>query len=229
MIPQPHTTKEHIARGKPILRGWFHAVAAVMAIIITLLFFWSSRNDAPRLFSLVIFGASMIEMYTISAIYHIMTWKPAQRRVLRTFDHANIFVLIAGTYTPICFNILSGWIRGALLVTIWALALLGISFAFLSLARNVPRWLNVCLYIVMGWVAVLAFPAFLSVLPWQAVGVLILGGVLYTIGGVIYALRRPDPWPSIFGYHEIFHLFVIAGSAAFTACIWVWVLPFTRL
>lgn len=211
---------------KPLLRGWSHAVAAVASLIFTILLCWISRTDLPRLFSMLVFGLSMIELYTVSAVYHIVTWSPERRRILRAIDHANIFVLIAGTYTPLCFNILTGWVRITLLIVIWLLAAVGISTAIFTV--KLPRWVSTALYIGMGWVVVLALPAFLAVLPWIAPAMLLLGGVLYTIGAVIYARKKPDPFPRIWGYHEIFHLFVIFGSIAFAACIWLWALPFPR-
>jgi hemolysin III len=213
-------------RVKPLTRGWSHAVAAVASIVFTVFLCWFSRNDILRLISMFIFGLSMIELYTISAVYHIVTWSVAKRRVLRALDHANIFVLIAGTYTPLCFNILTGWIRPTILLVIWLLALLGVSMSLFSL--RLPRWVSTALYIGMGWVVVLALPALLAALPWFAVATLILGGVLYTIGAVIYARKKPDPFPRIWGYHEIFHLFVIAGSIAFAAFVYIWALPFPR-
>lgn len=211
---------------KPLLRGWFHAVAAVGAVVLTIVLCWLSREDTPRLISMLIFGLSMIELYTVSATYHIGRWPERTRRVLRSLDHANIFVLIAGTYTPLCFNILDGWLRIAILSIIWFLAALGVTFSVLTL--RLPRWVGASLYIGMGWVVVLALPAFLAVLPWVAVATLVLGGVLYTIGAIVYARRWPNPFPRILGFHEIFHLFVIAGSVAFAACIWIWALPFPR-
>jgi hemolysin III len=221
-------TTESIQKVKPLLRGWFHAGAAVAAIIVTGILCWLSRSDGPRLLSMLIFGLSMVEMYSVSAIYHIKTWVPARRRIWRAVDHANIFVLIAGTYTPLCFNVLDGWVRVTLLITIWLLAVLGVGFAIFSLKYATPRWLNASLYVLMGWVVVLALPAFLAVLPWTALATLLLGGVLYTIGAIFYARKRPNPWPRVFGYHEIFHLLVIAGSVAFVACVWIWALPFPR-
>ena len=194
---QKSETVEIIQKVKPLLRGWFHAGAAIAAIIVTGILCWLSRSDGPRLISMLIFGLSMIEMYTVSAIYHIKTWDPARRRVWRAVDHANIFVLIAGTYTPLCFNVLDGWVRVALLTTIWLLAVLGVGFALLSLKYTTPRWLNASLYVIMGWVVVLALPAFLAVLPWTAIATLLLGGVLYTIGAICYARRKPDPWPRV--------------------------------
>jgi hemolysin III len=211
---------------KPLLRGWSHVIAALASLVVTVILCWLSRADIPRLISLLIFGLSMIELYTVSAAYHILTWSATRRRVVRALDHANIFVLIAGTYTPLCFNILTGWVRISLLLVIWLLALLGVSMSVFTL--NFPRWVTAALYIGMGWVVVLALPAFLAVLPWMAIATLLLGGILYTIGAVIYARKQPDPFPSVWGYHEVFHLFVIVGSVAFTMCVWLWALPFPR-
>ncbi len=213
---------------KPLLRGWFHALAAVGAVILTLALCWQSRTDIPRLISMAIFGLSMIELYTVSAMYHIGHWSAERRRILRALDHANIFILIAGTYTPFCFNVLSGWVRIALLVAIWSLAIAGVGLTVFALTLHLPRWIGTVLYIAMGWVAILAFPAFLVVLPWTFAATLLSGGALYTIGGIIYALRRPNPFPRILGFHEIFHLFVIAGSIAFASSVWIWALPFPR-
>jgi hemolysin III len=214
---------------KPFLRGWFHAGAALGALLLTVVLCWLSRTDVPRLISMLIFGLSMMELYTLSAIYHIGNWKPARKRILRALDHSNIFVLIAGTYTPLCFNVLSGWVRIALLVTIWTLAIAGVALTIFPYILRLPRWVTTMIYIVMGWVAVLAFPAFLAVLPWTFVAMMVLGGVLYTIGAVVYARRWPNPLPHIFGFHEIFHLFVIAGSIAFAYSVWIWALPFPRV
>ena len=122
---------------------------------------------------------------------------------------------------------LAGWLRLTLLATIWALAVAGIGLTVL--APGLPRWIGTGLYIGMGWVAILALPAFLAVLPWTAVAVLLLGGVLYTLGGVVYARRYPNPFPRVLGFHEVFHLLVIAGGAAFAAMIWLWVLPFPHV
>ena len=211
---------------KPMLRGWFHAVAAVAALGLTIALAWRSHADAARLISMLVFGLSMIELYTVSAVYHIGRWREGQRRVLRSVDHANIFVLIAGTYTPICVNVLGGWVRVALLVAIWALAAAGIGVALF--AARIPRWVNASLYVGMGWVGVLALPAFAAVLPWAAIATLLLGGLLYTIGAVVYALKRPNPFPRVLGFHEVFHLFVVAGGVAFAAMVWIWTFPALR-
>ena len=211
---------------KPFLRGWFHAVAAIGAVLLTIALCWRSRADQPRFISLLIYGLSMIELYTVSALYHIGSWREPVRSKLRALDHANIFILIAGTYTPLCFNLLSGWLRPTILIIIWSLAVVGIGLATFTL--HTPRWVTVSLYICMGWVVILALPVFLAVVPWMAVGLLLLGGILYTIGAVIYALKWPDPFPSVLGFHEVFHLFVIAGSVVFAVVIWYWAVTFPR-
>jgi hemolysin III len=220
LLPSPASTP------KPLLRGWFHAGAALASLLFTIAIAWASAYDLPRMLSMLIFGLSMVELYAVSAVYHIGNWQPRVRRVLRSLDHSNIFVLIAGTYTPLCFNVLSGWLRVAVLVAIWALAFAGVMLAIFKL--NLPRWVGSGLYIGMGWVSLFILPSLVQTLGWGPVLLLALGGVLYTIGGVIYAMKRPNPFPRVLGFHEVFHLLVIAGSIVFAVVITVWVLPYPR-
>ncbi|HZR79529.1 MAG TPA: hemolysin III family protein [Candidatus Binatia bacterium] len=224
--PEP-LAEEPAALLKPFLRGWSHALAAVAAAAITAALAWQSRDDVPRAISMLVFGLAMIELYVVSAVYHIGRWRGRTRRVLRALDHANIFVLIAGTYTPICFNVLSGATRVAILVATWSLAIAGCMLS--AFTERVPRWTRAGLYLGMGWIAVLTLPMFVELLRWPAVAMLLAGGALYTCGAIVYGLKRPDPFPRVFGFHEIFHLFVISGSAAFVAVVWIWVLHFPRI
>jgi hemolysin III len=181
---------------------------------------------------MLVFGLSMIALYTVSAIYHIGSWTEKPRRVLRSLDHSNISLLIAGTYTPLCFNLLDGTFRTFMLLAVWLSALAGmalsVSIGLPGVTWEVPRPLSTALYIAMGWISLLALPAFLAVLPGPVIGLLLLGGVFYTVGAIIYARKKPNPFPTVLGFHEVFHLFVIAGSVVFTIVIWVWVLPFPR-
>jgi hemolysin III len=208
------------------MRGWSHALAACAAIAMTVILWHLAEGDRPKQISLFVFGLSMIELYTHSAIYHIGRWPTVTRAVLRSIDHANIFVLIAGTYTPLCFNVLEGWQRITMLVVIWSLAAIGLIVAIFT--ARLPRWISPLLYVLMGWVALLVMPTLIHAINW---GVLLLvgGGVLYTIGALVYARKWPDPFPRVFGFHEIFHLFVIAGSATFVVVVSVWVIPFARI
>ncbi len=212
---------------KPLLRGWLHAAAALVAVAFTVVVCWRGRADPPRALSLFVFGLSTIELYSVSAVYHIGGWTGAARRRLRALDHANIFVQIAGVYTPLCFNVLAGSVRPAILGVIWALAAGGVGCA--TLTPRAPRWARASLYVGMGWVAALVLPAFPSALPWPATAGLALGGLLYTLGALVYACRWPNPFPRVLGFHEIFHTFVVAGGGVFAAVVWIWVIPFPRV
>jgi hemolysin III len=212
---------------KPRLRGWSHAIAAPGAAALTALMLAATAHDLPRFLSLLVFGLSLTTLYVVSATYHIGAWRGRVAIVLLALDHATIFLLIAGTYTPICVNVLSGWTRLAALIGIWVLAAAGIASSVVTL--YVPRWVVTTLYLGMGWGSLLLLPSVTQALPVEATLLLVGGGLLYTIGAVIYIFGRPNPLPHLFGFHEIFHLCVIGGSAAMAAMIWIWVLPFPRI
>lgn len=163
---------------KPLLRGWLHAGAFLTTTLFTIILVIRTTADPARMVSLLIFGLSTMELYGVSALFHIGRWSPRTQRTLRALDHANIFVLIAGTYTPICFNVLSGGLRVGMLITIWLLALGGITNAIFTAKQ--PRWLAPVLYVSMGWVAIVAAPAFLALLPRVVSGLMVLGGIFYT-------------------------------------------------
>lgn len=208
---------------KPLLRGWSHLVAAVAAVGVTIGLLAQTYGDIPRFVSLLVFGISMIALYAVSATLHLGRWRGRLFKVLCSLDHANIFLIIAATYTPFCVVVLSGGMRIMMLALIWGLALVGI--VCLALSLRLPRWVMVAQYVAMGWLAVLMMPSFIRELSIWPVLVLLIGGVLYTVGGVIYARRRPNPLPRIFGFHEIFHLCVIGGNVATGVTIWFWVAP----
>jgi hemolysin III len=216
-----------VAPPKPRLRGWSHALAALAAVVVTVILLVRTYHDLPRFVSLLIFGLSMILLYVVSAIYHIGPWQGRARARWRAFDHANIYLLIAGTYTPFCVNVLSGTQRIVVLSVIWSLGIAGAVGTMATL--NLPRWLSTSLYLGMGWIAVWLIPSLLQALSWGGLGMLLLGGLLYTSGAIVYAFKRPNPLPRTFGFHEIFHLFTIAAGAAFIVAVWVWVVPFPRV
>lgn len=211
---------------KPLLRGYLHAAAAVAAAICTALLAVASADDRAKQVSLLIYGASSILLFGWSALYHLGNWSEPVRALFRRIDHANIFVLIAGTYTPIAFNTLTGPWRIALLAIIWTLAALGMIAA--APALRMPRPVLVGLYVAMGWVALAFLPQIASAVGLAGIGLLALGGALYTLGAVAYALHKPDPWPRVFGYHEVFHLATIAAAASFLAFMVREVLPYAR-
>jgi hemolysin III len=212
---------------KPLLRGWFHPFAALASLVATLILLYRTVHDMPRFVSVLIFGLSMLLLFVVSSVYHIGNWSPKVRAALRAFDHSNIYVLIAGTYTPICVVVLHGWMRVFVLTLVWSVAVAGISTSWVS--TKLPKWATSTIYIAMGWIVLIPMPTLLERLPGAAIVTLLLGGVSYTIGGAIYAMKRPNPFPRVFGYHEIFHLLVVAGSVFFAAVVWIWIVPMPRI
>lgn len=162
--------------------------------------------------SFSIFGASLILLYTASTIYHSLDVSKHVTEILRRIDHMMIYILIAGTYTPLCLVPLRGPWGWSIFGTILGIAVAGIIMKILWF--NAPRWLYTLFYVGMGWLAVIALPPLVRSMPVGGIVWLLIGGVFYTIGAVIYALKRPNPIPGRFGFHEIFHLFVLAGSAS---------------
>jgi hemolysin III len=211
---------------KPLLRGYLHLGAAILAVIGTIALLVLSAGDPLKQTTLAIYGLSSVWLFGMSALYHVGSWEPRREKILRRLDHANIFILIAGTYTPIAFNIMTGWWRIGILATVWGLALAGVSAAAPRL--GLPRWVMVALYLLIGWVALAAIPEIAHNLGSGAILTLVLGGVLYTLGALAYAAKRPNPWPRVFGYHEVFHLSTIAANAVFFAFMVAYVAPFIR-
>jgi hemolysin III len=207
---------------RPLLRGWFHLCAAVAAVI-GLIALVLLADSAEAYAGGSIFAASLIALYATSATYHTITWGRRMHAFLKRLDHSMIFVLIAGTYTPICLIAASTAWGITILAVVWSIALAGIVLKVCW--PDAPRWLSVLLYVSAGWLGVIAAVPLTDWLAWAPIGLLVLGGVLYTIGGIIYAARRPDPWPRVFGYHEVFHLLVIAGSALHFALVAIYLMP----
>jgi hemolysin III len=209
-----------------MLRGWSHAIAAVGASAFTVALVIRCLGDGPRLSTMLLYGLTSIGLFVCSAVYHIVTWSPERRKILRALDHGNIYIMIAATTTAIGANVLVGWERAALLTSVWLIAAFGVMVSVFHVRLSAaPR---VGLYLLTGLTGLIAVPGVLTALPALAVASMVIGGLLYAVGGVIYAVKRPDPFPSVFGYHEIFHLLVIAGGVAFGSVIWFWVVPFTR-
>ena len=207
---------------RPLLRGYFHLCAAFLAIgglVVIVLLAGSARAYVGG----TVFAASLILLYTTSATYHRIRWGPRMRSVMRRLDHSMIFVLIAGTYTPFCLLVLNTAWGISLLSVVWGVA--GAGIALKMAWPSAPRWLGVGLYLTTGWLAVVAST---QIAAWAAAVPLLLlvgGGILYSLGGVIYALRRPNLFPRVFGYHEVFHLLVIAGSALHYSLVAIYLMP----
>ncbi|MDA1360163.1 hemolysin III family protein [Glycomyces luteolus] len=200
---------------KPHLRGWIHLAAFPTAIIAGLILIATTPTLTGRL-ATAVYIATSAALFGISALYHRTNLSERATTRLKRLDHANIYLIIAGTYTPIAALALDGTARTALLTAIWTGALAGVAFRTLWLSA--PRWLSTALYIALGWAAVFVMPQLLAGAGTTATALIITGGVLYTAGGVIYALKRPNPSVQWFGFHEVFHAFTVAAYAAqFTA------------
>ena len=203
---------------KPRLRGWMHAGALPLLVAASVVLVVLSPTSLTRWGSSV-YVASALLLFGVSAIYHRGTWEPRMWAFWRRFDHANIYVLIAGTYTPFALLYLDGSARVWLLGIVWGVALVGLVLR-VALVRA-PRWVFTPLYVALGWVAVLFVPQFAEGADrfpaWVNVTALCLvatGGVLYTLGGLVYATKRPNPSPEWFGFHEVFHLFTVLAFVA---------------
>lgn len=207
---------------KPRLRGVSHQYAFFVSLGCGIALVLAARGRAATVGAAVYAGAVSALLGT-SALYHRVTWRPRVRRWMRRLDHAMIFVLIAGTYTPVALLALHGPIATAILWVVWGAALAGIVLKLVWI--DAPRWLIVALYVALGWVSVAVLGRLPATIGWLGVAGLATGGVLYTAGGVVYAARRPDPVPATFGYHEVFHALVLAALALHYAVVAFAVLP----
>ena len=203
------------APAKPLLRGVFHEIAAPVALFAGVLLAAAASPGRARA-AAVVYGASLFALFLASALYHRPTWPPRARLLMRRLDHAAIPLLIAGTYTPFCL-LLGGRTGNVLLGVVWA----GAGFAVLRavLWARAPRPLVTAIYLLLGWVVVPVLPALLARLGPQALALLLAGGLVYTLGAVVYAARRPDPFPRVLGFHEIFHAMVVAAAALHFAVV----------
>lgn len=197
--------------GKPRLRGWLHAAMLPVVVVAGAVLVAGAPTGPARIGAAVYVATSWL-LFGVSTAYHRGRWSARTLGLLRRWDHANIYLIIAGTYTPLALLALRGGIRVGVLVAVWFGAALGVVFRVAWL--RAPRWLYTPLYIVLGWVAVAIIPQLLAGAGGAVLALVVAGGLLYTLGGVVYALRRPDPWPRWFGFHEVFHAFTVAAYAA---------------
>ena len=206
---------------KPRLRGVLHQWACAGSVPLGLALVLVAGTARARV-ALSVYAVSLVALFGVSALYHRINWRSvAGRDWMRRLDHSMIFVLIAGSYTPFAVLVLHGSLAVAILVAVWAGALLGVVFNMVW--RNAPTWLRAALYVGLGWIAAAAAPQLGAGIGLVGVTLVALGGVLYTIGAVVYASKRPDPAPTVFGYHEVFHLLVIAAAAVQYAVIAFWI------
>ena len=200
--------REKVAEVNPKLRGMLHAAITPLALAAGVVLIALSPTVKTRVGSAVFAGTALL-LFAVSAIYHRGNWSPRVWALLRRIDHSNIFLLIAGSYTPFTLILLEGKDRVVLLVLVWSGALLGALFR--TLWTDAPRWLYVPIYLAMGWAAIFYADKFSTAGPTAVIVLIVVGGGLYTLGGLVYGLKRPNPFPTWFGFHEVFHSFVVAA------------------
>lgn len=204
--------------------GLTHLLGLLIALLGLYLLTVSSLLKADSeiyLMSNILYGCSLIAMYLTSSSYHLLNVKPETTLLLRKFDHMAIFALIAGTYTPFCLIVVKGGLGYGMCIFVWSLAVFGALFKIFWL--HAPRWLYTLIYIFMGWLGLALAQPILEKIPAEGFAWLVGGGLFYTFGAVIYGTKRPNPFPGVFGFHEIWHLFVMAGSFSHFWCVYQYV------
>ena len=195
---------------KPRWRGWLHAGMFPASVAAGIVLICLADSTAATV-ACTVYSVSAWLLFGVSAVYHRFTWGPRGEAILRRLDHANIFLIIAGSYTPFTILLLDGGARQALLWAVWGGALLGIAFRVFWVGA--PRWLYTPVYLALGWAAAFFMPDFLRAGGAAVLTLMIVGGCLYSLGGVVYGLKRPNPSPQWFGFHEVFHTFTVLAFA----------------
>jgi len=201
---------------KDPISGISHLIGAILSLVGTIFLLYSAyqQNDLTKIVSFFVFGGSMLFLYTSSAIYHLFGHSPEEVDIFRKIDHAMIYILIAGTYTPFCLIALKGTLGIAILIAIWIIALFGISTVFFkSFWTKVPRWFATSLYLLMSWLVIIVIYPLFKATNLETIIWLLIGGIFYTVGAVIYAMKKPNISKG-FGFHEIFHILVLLGTAS---------------
>jgi len=191
----------------PKLRGWFHLGATPAVIIASLVLFILSKSSLKL--SVALYSATAIMLFSVSAIYHRVPWSPAKKVMWRRWDHANINLLIAGSYTPFAVALLEGRDRATLLIVVWVGALAGVALRVFWVGA--PRWLYVANYLLLGWVAIIYTPQLYREGGLWVLLPIFIGGLFYSVGAIFYALKKPGRYAKYFGFHELFHIFVLAA------------------
>jgi len=210
------------AEARPLLRGWLHLVAAGLMLVLGPLVAAAAPTPLSRL-AVAFYAATLFALFGVSAAFHRIVWSPPARRRMRRADHSTIFLAIAGTYTAVAVLSLSGTARTVVLALVWGGGIAGVALRQLWL--DAPKWAVAIPYVVVGWSALAVIPELVAGLSAPGFGLLLAGGVAYTAGAIVYARKRPDPAPRVFGYHEVFHACTIAGAGIQLAVVAFFAIP----
>ncbi len=203
--------------------GISHLAGAILSLMGMIALLVAAHGKPMHVLSFIIYGLSLVILYTGSALYHSLYCSPKHMDHLQRFDHSAIYLLIAGTYAPVCLVLLKGSFGWSILAIQYVLTITGILCGLFI--KNLPHWPRVVLYILMGWLALVALPALHSILPLAGLAWLIGGGLVYSIGVIFYATNRPRLWPGKFGAHDLWHVFVLAGSACHYILVYFFIAP----
>jgi len=221
----PDAPRATLGRMQNPVRGLLHGTAALLSVAgAALLQLRGGAGGLPERGALLVFGLSLVGLFSVSSLYHSVPWRPHWKQRLQRADHAMIYLLIAGTYTPVAAIVLEGWLRWATLATAWGIAAIGV--AQKACWPHVRHRYSVSLQALQGWLAVALLAPLSDRLSGPALSLLIAGGLLYTLGLIAFATQRPRLWPRVFSYHEVFHVLVVAGSASHWALAFAYVAPF---
>ena len=208
---------------KEPVNTWTHFIPFMAAIVGLVFLILVSKNDISKLITMTIYGLSMIALYGASSVYHWVRTTPQKELILKKVDHIAIYFLIAGSYTPVFYYGLEGAWRWAMLIAVWTLAIIGMALKLWFI--HAPRYVSSAFYVSLGWIALVPFLQLIKHLPMGAIILMAVGGVVYTIGAIIYATKIFDFFPKHFGFHEIFHLFIAAGSIVHFIMILIYIVP----
>jgi hemolysin III len=207
---------------RPLLRGWLHAGALAVALVAGPVLA-AHGQDPEQVFVLSLYALALVSLFGVSASFHRIRWGPVGRRRMRRADHATIFFAIAGSYSAVAGLVLHGWARMLVLCLVWVGGAIGVTVR--QVWMDVPKYVVAIPYVIVGWCALAVMPQLLRGIGGAGFALIVAGGACYTCGALCYALRRPDPAPGVFGYHEIFHTFTIIGAALHFVAIAGYALP----
>jgi hemolysin III len=221
-----HSERMTFGRMQNPIRGFLHGTAAVASVLGAIVLWWRCAGDPARQVTLLVFTVSLVALYTVSSLYHSVPWRRVWKERMQRLDHSMIYIVIAASYTPLAGVALDGWLRSAALGAAWGIALVGILQKVC--VPQVGDWFSIAMQTFQGWLALPLLVPLAQRLPGAALLLTVLGGVFYFVGLVFLVSQRPRLWPRVFSYHEVFHIFVVAGSAAHYGMVFWYLAPFAQ-